>query len=159
MIQRIQTVFLFLTAALLVTALFFPIWQSVNPSSGEESLLTYFGYKHLLNGEVLKAKLFPFAILGILSVLSTIIALVEILMFKNRMLQMKLGMLNTLFLMANLGGCIYTVYANSAHWVLSSQNSYNVGAFLLMGAVVLNQLASRFIRRDENLVRSVDRIR
>jgi hypothetical protein len=37
--------------------------------------------------------------------------------------------------------------------------NYEIGFFLVIIAMICNILANRFIRRDENLVRSADRMR
>ena len=158
MLQRIQTIFLFLVITLLLSAMFFPIWVSAEEATGEVHKLMYSGHYHTLaNGEIIK-EMTPYAVLGILAIFSIILALVEILQFKNRVLQMKIGMANTFFLLINLSASLYFTYTEAA-WVLSKELPYGLGIFLLMGAIVFNQLANKFIRRDENLVRSVDRIR
>ena len=158
MLQRIQTVFLALVVVLLLSAMFFPIWVSEVEATGEMHQLFYHGHYHTLTtGQIIK-EISPYAILGILSSISILVALVELFNFNNRLLQMKLGMANTFLMLINLSVSLYFTYTEP-EWVLSKELPYGLGIFLLMGAIIFNQLANKFIRRDEDLVRSVDRIR
>jgi hypothetical protein len=43
--------------------------------------------------------------------------------------------------------------------IQGQHGQYLIGTYLPMGAMVCNLIANRFIRRDENLVRSADRLR
>ena len=71
------------------------------------------------------------------------------------MLQMKLSALNSLFMAATLGISVY--YGTGM--VKEYAGGYGLGLFLPGAAMICNILANRYIRRDERLVKSVDRIR
>ena len=54
---------------------------------------------------------------------------------------------------------VYFAIDGQKIWLITSVGEYQVGFFLTPVAAICNILANRFIRRDEKLVRSVDRIR
>ncbi|MEJ2003375.1 MAG: DUF4293 domain-containing protein [Cyclobacteriaceae bacterium] len=100
----------------------------------------------------------PYVIIAILAVASATLALIEITKFKNRLLQIKLGALNSLFMAAAV--VIMVLFSNNItenYEVTSSQ--YGISMFLPVVAMIFNLIANRFIRRDEKLVRSADRLR
>ncbi len=164
MIQRIQSVFLLLTALTVIAALFFPIWSEVNPEGTERVELNVYElrYEQLLAdgsaGEVINRKdtyyisFFLFA--------GAIVAFVSIFQFKNRLRQIQLGALNSLI----IGGCIvftWFVYISKSEVVLdpTQQGKFELSFYLPLVALLLNSFANRFIRRDEKLVRSSERLR
>ena len=107
MIQRIQSVFLLLLALCMLAILALPIWEESNPQTGQHVELNAF---HLTNsGAVAQAVTTSYSaiLICILAVISAGIALYEIFQFKSRLTQMKLGMLNTLFIAATLIAIVY----------------------------------------------------
>jgi hypothetical protein len=97
----------------------------------------------------------PYSISAILLVASATVAIVQIRSFTNRMLQIKLGALNSLFLAGSLGSLVYF----GTTLVGTYGGVYGIGMWLPAVAVVCNWLAIRFIKRDERLVRDSDRLR
>ncbi len=98
----------------------------------------------------------PYCITAVLAVASITLSVIEIGKYKNRMLQMKIGALNSLF----LAGTILSAF------LLSNQltkefggGQLGLGLWLPGIAVICNLLANRFIRRDEKLVRDSNRLR
>ncbi|GHA63993.1 DUF4293 domain-containing protein [Pontibacter akesuensis] len=166
MIQRIQTVFLALLAIAMVCMLFLPLWSGTDATSGETVVLTAWNLKsYFLDaaGDPTSAGSIPpqgaFAI-GMLAIAAAVVAVYEIFQFKSRLNQMKMGLLNTLVLAALLGTTFYYATYVGAEMVNSPENGdYQAGFFMPVLGLLLNALANRFIRRDENLVRSVDRLR
>ena len=150
MIQRIQTIFLFLVVVLLVTFNFLPYWQS---NVGDITLLTY-AYQ-FTEGENLVLEFGLYTAVAALSGIGALIALIEIFMFKNRVLQMMMSVINSFVLMITIGLMAYFIYELQK----SHLGKFEPGAFTLAMAMFMNILARRFIQKDENLVRSVDRIR
>lgn len=158
MLQRIQTVFLILAALFMAGSLLFPIWLSQSPDSDTAYRLFsfYFEQTQQVNGEAVIAKTYmPYTLISIFAIVSVIVAIVEITKFKNRLLQMKLSALNSLFMAATLGFSAY--YATNLFKEYGG--GYALGLFLPAVAMILNMLANRYIRKDERLVKSVDRIR
>lgn len=152
--QRVQTVFLLIAVISLVITIFLPIWFF--QESPERSHVLYPLHYTIDTNGVRETKYFPFTITAIFLIAAATLAIIEIGKYKNRMLQIKLGALNALFLAVAL--CF------SVYFAMDLLRKYNGGQYgwglLLPGiAVVCNWLAMRFIRRDEKLVRDSDRLR
>ena len=160
MIQRIQTVFLILVAALMMLFLFFPVWVKIDPNTNEyyKVFSTYLLHQPA-DGSGLKYIFIPYAISGGLSVLAIIIAIIEIFKYKNRLTQIKLGTLNSLIMTGSLVLMVYLTYAAQTELLPEIPDQYQAGLFMPAAAMIFNSLANRFIRKDEALVRSIDRIR
>ena len=164
MIQRIQSVFLFLLAAAVISMLFLPLWSKTNAATGETIILTAWEVKsEILNADAASAgsttSKSAFAI-GLLAIAAAVVALVEIFQFRNRLNQMKLGLLNSLVLAALLGTSFYYAAYVATPLIGGTDNgSYQAGFYMPMLALLLNALANRFIKRDADLVRSADRLR
>ncbi|TGE20674.1 DUF4293 family protein [Hymenobacter aquaticus] len=158
MIQRIQSVFLFLLALAMISVVFLPIWSKLDPASGQELVLTAtkLTYAHADAGMSVPTSTYAIAALALLS---AVVALFEIFQYRNRFLQLKLGMLNLLLIAATLGACFYYSGVGEKMLNIKMPGTYEAGFYLPTVALLLNLLANRFIRRDEQLVRSMDRLR
>ncbi len=162
MIQRIQSVFLFLIVVAMACLLFLPIWGKAD-ANGQEYVLTAFALSATGTpaSEAAAAPISKTTIaIAVLAILAALVALYEIFQYKNRLTQMKLGMINSLLLAGVLGACFY--YSSFVAEELvnpDTRGEYHAGFYLPVLAMVLNALSNRFIRRDEQLVRSVDRLR
>ena len=88
-----------------------------------------------------------------------LIAAVEMFMYKNRMLQMKLGMINSVLIVVVLGVLMWLIFTGQDEWLPSIAGKFGAGLFMPALAMVFNRMAIRSIKKDEDLVRSVDRIR
>lgn len=150
MIQRIQTIFLFLVVVLLITFNFLPYWQS---NSEDAKLLTY-AYQ-FTDGENIITELGLYTAVAILSGIGALVALFEIFMFKNRMLQMMMSVINSFIMMITIGLMAFFIYELQ----ISTPGKFELGSYILALSMFMNILARRFIQKDENLVRSADRIR
>ncbi|WP_192822473.1 DUF4293 domain-containing protein [Rufibacter sp. LB8] len=155
MIQRIQSVFLFLLVVAMVSLFFLPIWAKTNPADNQEYVLTAYQLGPV-NGAATTSTIF----IAVLAGLAGLIALYEIFQYKNRLTQMKLGMLNSL-VMAGLMGLVfyYSSYVGEDLVKTTTQGDYLSGFYLPAVGLLMNVLANRFIKRDEDLVRSMDRLR
>lgn len=154
MIQRIQTLYLLIIAAFMAATLFTPI-ATFTASSGDVYTLSAF---ELSNGIHSQNTLW----MGILLVLATILPLVTLFLFKNRLLQLRLCGVEVVLLL----GCI--VFMAIYYWLSGANALENVGilhrsfgwaAIMPILSLVLTALAVRRIFKDEVLVRSLDRIR
>jgi hypothetical protein len=167
MIQRIQTVFLFLLIVAVLSMLFLPLWSKTDAVTGETVALTAWNMESTtLNEEGEPAAagtttpLQNTMAIGMLAIAAAAIAAYEIFQYKSRLNQMKLGLLNTLVMAALLGTTFYyAVYVGAEMAEGQNNGSYEAGFYMPFLALVLNALANRFIKRDEDLVRSVDRLR
>lgn len=148
--QRIQTVFLSITIVTLTISLILPVWQG--QAEGTPVVLTPF---YLLQKDLYTY--YPYALTAMLVAAGITLALIEIRRYDNRILQMKLGALNTLILAgAMVCVAVYTMQL-AKQFPAGSQNG--MGMYLIFVAVLCNWLAVRFIRRDERMVRDSDRLR
>ena len=157
--QRIQSIFLFFVAVSMILMLFFPIWVKANTTTGESYVLTAINLKHVLPDGEANLEYFPYVFIGVLAVIAAAIAVYEIFRYDNRLTQMKLGALNSLIMSITLGLSVFFLIQAEKEWIPTVRAEYQLGLFLPVIAMILNTLANRFIRKDEKLVRSVDRIR
>ena len=154
MIQRIQTVFLFLAIIALAAFNMFPYWQGVASEEGANNLLLSYGFAQLNDGDM-SIEYGLYTIVAGISAIAIIIVLIEIIKYKNRILQLKLALANSLLMSINLVVMTYFIITLQKDY----QGSFGIGIFIYALAMLLNILARRFIQKDERLVRSVDRLR
>jgi hypothetical protein len=143
MIQRIQTVYLLLTSIISGVLIFvFNLWKSI-----EKSIFAL----DLLNSEFFLLKGIP-----VLFLVSAILAFVAIFLFKNRKLQFVMGRLTILINLILLGLLIYVSLTLPGE---ASVSEKGIGMFIPILAILLLVLANKAIKKDEDLVKSVDRLR
>jgi len=144
MIQRIQTLYL-LCAALFSSGLIFVFSLWTEKSTKVISALD------LINETSLLLKTIFFSYL-----LSAILSIVAIFLFKNRQLQFVVGRINMLINFYLLGVLIYVSLTVSGEAQVSEKG---IGLFIPIMVIVLLALANKAIKKDEDLVKSVDRLR
>jgi hypothetical protein len=154
MIQRIQTIYLIVIAILIGTFYFLPFASFII----EQDMSLY----HLsINGLVLDAKtakpLFHTVPLIIIISIIIITDIITITIYKRRMYQIKLCILN-IVLLIGLQGLMYYFVTVSKHQ-LGSQTTYSIIFIFPLISAILSYLAIRRIAKDEALVRSMDRLR
>ena len=159
MIQRVQSLFLLAAALCLIVMLFFPVWEKVDTSTQSSLVLRPTATISTTLEEGSSIYHFPAAIVGILAVTGALISLYSLFQYRNRLTQVKLGALNSLVMAAVLGLCVYLTFRLEQSMAGDTQGQYEIGMYLPAVALIFNLLANRFIRKDEALVRSVDRIR
>jgi hypothetical protein len=152
--QRIQTVFLLIAIGSLIASIFYPIWTFTDPL-GQTHKLFPLHYTVTQKG-VANTQYFPYATTAILTIAAITLALIEIRKFKNRVLQMKLGALNSLFIAGSIASAV--IFSNQLVKTFQG-GSYGLGLWLPGVAVICNLIANRFIRRDERIVRDSNRLR
>ncbi len=137
MIQRIQTLYLVFAAIISgVLPFVFPLWQD---QSGEVKVFFMQNMSYT-------------ALIG----LSFTLALVAIFNYKKRQHQFVINRLNIILNLILLGLFVYRSLTLSGEEVASEKG---IGIFLPIAAVVCLVLANRAIKKDEELVKSVDRLR
>lgn len=131
MLQRIQTLFL-LSATLLLSLLFF-------------SKMAY------STSEIVKyTDIRPFLIL---SIITTALSFFSIFLYRKRMIQIRLSVVNLVLLVCYQGWIVY-------YFVTAPKGTaFSVTALFPAVAAFLVFLAIKFIARDEAMVRSVSRLR
>ena len=96
--------------------------------------------------------------LGWACVLSAVLSLVVLAMYKQRRRQMQFCAVNFLVM---AGSFLWAVYYEKTLFVSSTgvEGSYTLGAYAVVAAMVCNWIARFFIRKDERLVQDSDRLR
>lgn len=155
MIQRIQSVFLFLAVVFAGLLFVCPIASFdygndlmtltiLNVENQQDAL--YFSNTYTLP-------------LLIVTILMSVVPLFTIFKFKNRNLQLKLSSL-TVFLNAVFCGLIFLYYTSNIQKTIASETvTYLFGAYIPLVNMVLAVLAMRWIKKDIELIKSVDRLR
>ena len=152
--QRIQTVFLAIAVASLVASIFLPIWGYLG-NDGITHELYPLHYSTIQNG-ARSANYFPYCITAVLAIASATLAVISIRRYDNRLLQLKIGAVNSLLMAGTIASGI--ILSNGLMKTVGGGN-YGFGLFVPGIAVVCNLVANQFIRRDEKLVRDSNRLR
>ena len=158
MIQRIQTVYLFLAAACSAALFFFPVASFLSEMTYQKLFIT--GLVNMAPGEpaaICRSLVLPLAGVGALML---IIALAAIFTYKNRNLQLRLvkfGILLTIIMIAG----IFFLYSPLIEKKVAIVPDYTgeIGIYFPLIALVFFILANRAITRDYKLVKSLDRLR
>ena len=143
MIQRIQTLYLIVAALVsggLINVVY--LWK-------ENDVLVY--YLDLFESTSLLLKSIP-----ALFLVSTVLSLITIFLFKNRKLQFVMNRLNILTNLFLLGVLLYYLLSLPGETAISEKG---IGLFIPIMVVLLLVLANKAIHKDEKLVKSVDRLR
>ena len=136
MIQRIQTLFLLIVALLVgVLPFFLNLWVEVG------------GKEVYAQDEVMVSLVFY---------VSAVLAVVSILMYKKRQNQFVVNRLNMILNLFLLGFFVYRSLSLSGETVVSEKG---IGMLIPVFSIVFLVLANRAIKKDEDLVKSVDRLR
>lgn len=140
MIQRIQTVYLVLSAVAIIVAISMPA-----------------GFIYTTNGVETPLYLYEsnWGLLGILSI-AAIVNIGTIFLYKNRILQIRFTSFNSLILLG-----FYIAAITFYIMMDTTQFSFRINWALCLPAIsiILNLLAIRGIAKDEALVRAANRIR
>lgn len=132
MIQRIQSLYLLLWLPVAGLIIFlFPVWQIEAPVFIQE-----------LPG--------PFALV----IASGFLAIVSIFLFKKRTVQLLINRINLILMLVLFPALLFW----GADWNIEGITFGNA-AYLPLPAAILLLLANRAIKKDENLIRSMDRLR
>ena len=143
MIQRIQSIYLLLATLISGGLIFiFNLWSSEEQKMYVMDLLKEDSI--LLNG------------ISFLFLLSAILSFVAIFLFKKRQLQFVVGRISILINLLLLGVLIYVSLMLPGEMKISEKG---IGMFLPILAILLIVLANKAIKMDEDLVKSVDRLR
>ncbi|WKN33451.1 DUF4293 domain-containing protein [Porifericola rhodea] len=162
MLQRVQSIFLLGVGICMGLMLIFDIWQETDLEEGKQAVLNayYLTVTAATDGENTQTTTEQGTwVIAIFAVLATITAFYEIFRYDNRLTQIKLGALNSLFMGAALGLSVWYSFEGEKIIDQTARGSYDIGFIFPCVALLLNVMANRFIRRDEKLVRSVDRLR
>ena len=152
MIQRIQSLFLLGAVLLCVILIYVPVYElipeTVNVSTDNSSLV----------GPVTTTfTIFNSPILVITNAVIGAFALIAIFLFKNRNLQIRLTNLALVIDCILIGLLFFAADTSSSTY--HSKVHYLYGSYIPVIMAIFLFVAIRYIKRDENLVRSADRLR
>jgi len=146
MIQRIQSILIALASILMtVSAFYFNIWIEDNTSKECNSTLNSFSFTS--NCNINQNNVYLLAIQLVFSLL----AIFSLVNFKKRKKQLLIGSINSIV------GSLFLIIV----FLITKdiQGKYVLGFYIPAFAILLNILANKFIKKDEKLVQSLDRIR
>ncbi|MBO6534006.1 MAG: DUF4293 domain-containing protein [Allomuricauda sp.] len=136
MIQRIQTLYLLIVGLISgILPFFLNLWVEVG------------GKEVFAQDEVLVSLVFYIV---------TVLAVVSIVMYKKRQNQFVVNRLNMILNLFLLGFFVYRSLSLSGETVVSEKG---IGMLIPVFSIVFLVLANRAIKKDEDLVKSVDRLR
>ncbi len=160
MLQRVQSLFLGVTGICMILMVFFPIWSKTDSEGSSMYLLFAIGEisRDLVSGQD-TASYLPAGIIAGLALIAAGIAFFEIFQFRNRLLQIKIGALNSVIMGLSLGLAIYLVTQLDKEIMPGIPGVFHMGFYLPAVAMFSNVVANRFIKRDEKIVRDADRMR
>ena len=142
MIQRIQSLYLLIVLFISIGApFFFKLWVEAD---NEVFAFDLFAYESILY------KLVPISF-----IISALLALITIFRYNDRQQQFVLGRIIILINLFLLGILIY-LSLNIPGEIFSEKG---IGMFIPSIVILFSVLANKAIRKDENLVKSVDRLR
>ena len=150
MIQRIQTLYLLAVVALGIALVWQPVVEFVSP---EEAAELQIWDMSALGGVPLPG------LWGLLltTVLIPVLALVDIFLFKKRLLQARLNIFTVMLCLGYYG--VLALYIWQARMALGVDWHILPWAAIPLICMVLTLMATRAILKDEALVRAADRIR
>jgi len=154
MIQRLQTLYLLASVIALSLMLLFPLAEFISKDS------VVYSFDAIKIASVGKQPFVDISSTVAVFVMIVGIALstfFSIFMYKNRIFQIKLCWFNVVLTFLLISAIAYYIFTTQSG--LSAQVSYSFTLLLPLASILLTFLASRSIRKDENLVRSADRIR
>ncbi len=146
MVQRIQTLYLLAVVALGIALVWLPVLQLVTPD-GQLYELTALG----------GAPLQGLWGLTITTVLIPVMALVDIFLYRRRILQARLNIFTVMLCVGYYG--VLAIYVWLAKMSLAADWYLTVWASFPLVSLILTLMATRRILKDEALVRAADRIR
>lgn len=156
MIQRIQSVFLLVAAIVTIILLFIPIGDIYTAEA--QYTFTCFNV-HLPNGQVVMSTIY----IALILILSACISIYAIFKYKDRMKQTRIVSINMLvFLVAiMLMIWVYPDFLFQRKGLMHEGDLFRFNYWIMIFVLppVCMFLANRFIRKDEQLVRSAERLR
>jgi glucan phosphoethanolaminetransferase (alkaline phosphatase superfamily) len=158
MIQRVQTIFLLLVAVAMGVTIGTELWNQAGSTEGDSWNLTAFTLSNLdSSGELIQSSSKWY--LGALAAFAGLLAMISIFQYRVRSRQMLLNMINSLVMVSLVAATFLTTNGINSAIQAQDGGTYEIGFWSILVGMVMNMLANRFIKKDEALVRSVDRIR
>ena len=153
MIQRIQNLYLLFSLVLLVLILFIPLAEFL---INEQVFQFYASGIKELNAEKSGFLITTYPML-IIYIIIIILTLITMFLYKNRSLQMRLCRLNIMLILGS-----FFLYAFYIYRMVSNESAvWNISyaIFIPLITIVLFYLALKGIKKDADLIKSINRIR
>lgn len=158
MIQRIQSLYLFIAVIMGMLLFFFPVATFYHEILGNYRLMITGVESMDPTPKVQFSPLFT-SPLWIINIIAIILSVVTLVLYKNRILQIRFIAFAVLFDIV-LVVLIFLFYTNKIQEITQIEPSYRqAGIFFPLIALLFLILANRSIRRDEAKVKSADRLR
>ncbi len=140
-----------------VMILFLPIWSNGVP--GQYSVVANAITLKMSNpvGDVLKTESVGYV--AALAALCAIVTFYTIFKFKTRKIQIKLGWLSILLNCGLVVAFVYSITRGQSLLGIDEAGSFSAGFFMPYISMGCIFIANHYIRKDERLVRSIDRLR
>jgi len=160
MLQRPQTLLLGLIVILMLASLFLPNWAKTSADSQITAVQNAFELKvtTITNGTEKVDTRNRMYVAGMLILIAGL-AGYSISQFSKRMNQLKIGFAITLTITGTLVMIMLGAREGEQFLDPKELGKYGYGFYCLFVALFANMISNRLIRRDEHLVRSMDRIR
>jgi len=147
MIQRIQSLYLLISAALTSALFALPFAEIANDSA----IYSFSSKGIVLDGIVKQSGVWVSIVIALIVMLH----LASIFAYKNRVLQKKVVLVGMISLLGLFGLFFYYSYFSFT----GAKISFQTGFIFPLIAIIVDYLAIRGINKDEALIRSIDRIR
>lgn len=145
MIQRVQSLF-YLLATICAGSLFFLPMVTSDKAAGlfmEDQVFNVFDHIGLT----------------IIAALATLLPFVAIFLFKNRSTQLKVGASSLIFPLLLMIAAVLILTGMGKEAELSANLFPKMGIYLSLAAIMFSILGNRFVKKDDELVKSSDRLR
>ena len=156
MIQRIQTIYLFLASLALFALYLFPLIHNINLSGAISNISIQGVYQNMPNGNFYSTE---FVATKILTAPLAILPLLIIFFYNHRKRQIALGYTTIAIIIGYSFWLAQTVKGVVPGGLEIDFANMGIGMFLSSVSIVFIILAVKAIQRDEKLVRSADRLR
>jgi hypothetical protein len=154
MIQRIQTIYYALAMTLMAFSIFLPVCRFIG-DNGQVYLLHTWGIVEA--GREAPPVVIHTIPLLILFLVILFLLLIAVFSFRKRMLQMRLSVFTMVLMVGSLA--LLYFYRKQGMMHLNADAYFTLYAALPIVSAILTYLAFRGVKKDEELIRSYDRIR
>jgi len=145
MIQRVQSILYLLTSGAFFSEFAFPFATSNNKAA------KYF--------EDLMFNIHDHPILLILTILGGVAAFANIFLFRNRPLQVRIGYLLIILAILLPAVAALLILTDGTATAQGENISEQAGIFMPIVAIITTIFANKYVKKDENTVRDMDRLR
>lgn len=156
MIQRVQSIYLFLAALAIMALYLFPLIHTVNINGTISNVSVQGVYQELADGRAFSIE---FIAIKILTAPVALLPLAIIFFYKKRKQQIALCYSTILVIMGFSFWIAQTVKGVVPGGLQIEFSNMGIGMFLSSIAIILVIFALKAIQRDEKLVKSADRLR